>query len=172
MTSPIGPKVRLLVAAGLVVFSLGLGWAATAGSTGYTSPGYVMPGLCTSTYDGYLDCSPGTYQVGYYIPGTPAGAARGYEADARIALVPAAIALGWASRRRSRGSVLAVQASSAALAFVSVRAAVDGQTAGALVGLLAAALAASVAWPALTTRAGSRTTPRRTGSPSAAPTTF
>lgn len=57
-------RSRLLLAAGLCFLALGLAWETTPGSAGYLAPGYATPGSCVSTYDGSLDCTPGTYQAG------------------------------------------------------------------------------------------------------------
>lgn len=136
MTGP----VRLVLAAALCAASLGLGWS-SADTGSFLTSGYV-PGTCSTDYDGYMSCTTGT--VGYYYNPTYGMVNRGYGADARVVLVPAAAALAWAARRRTRTSERVVLVAAVALAAVALRAGVDGQSSAALVGGVAAVLAASV----------------------------
>lgn len=163
-------RARLVVAAGLCAVALGLGWAATPGSEGYTTAGTITPGFCTSSYDGYLDCAPGIYTAGYYVGGSPEGAARGFEADARVVLVPAVGVLLWASRRRTPTTVRAVAITAAALGVIAVRAAGEGQTAGATVGAVAALLLLSVLRP-IRGEPEAGTGPRHLAAPATGPST-
>lgn len=134
---------RLVLAAVLCAASLGLGWS-SADTGSFLTTGFV-PGTCTTDYDGYMSCTTGT--VGYYYNPTYGAVDRGYGADARVVLVPAAAALAWAARRRTRTSERVVGIAAVALAAVALRAGVDGQTSAALVGGVAAALAVSVLRP-------------------------
>lgn len=144
-------RSRLLLAAALTLTSLGMTWSAQESTT---TAGYVTPSFCTTTYDGYLDCTYGGYAPGVFVPGVDG---RGFEAPARVLLVPALAALAVASRRRTPTTERLVRAAAWALAGAAVLAVGTGSAAGAPIVTVAAALAAaSVAWPGLVARAAPR----------------
>lgn len=135
-------RSRLLLAAALTLTSLGMTWSAQESTS---TAGYVTPSFCTTTYDGYLDCTYGGYTPGVFVPGVDQ---RGFESSARVLLVPALVALAVASRRRTRAAERLVRGAAFALAGASVLAVGIGSAAGAPIVTVAAALsAASVAWP-------------------------
>lgn len=84
-------SVRLGLAAALCVLPLGLVWSTTAG---LLTPGIILSGNC-----GYVDyeyCTPDQYLPGSYIPGDHL---LGADVSARLFLVFAAVALGYAAVR-------------------------------------------------------------------------
>lgn len=142
-------SLRLTAAAALCVVSLGLAWGATSASTGYVTPGMILPTTYVSPLDGTLTVS-SIYLAGEYVDGDPLRAARGAESDVRAVLVPAAAVLGVAAHRRTSATRRMVQVAVVALAVVAVVGAARGMVQGALPVAVAVVLVAPVLrpWPA------------------------
>jgi hypothetical protein len=151
--------------------ALGLDWRLAPGTQGYLTTGYYVPTTYTSGITGETEYTGSIYQAGTYVPGLPDAAWRGYESDARAVLVPAAVALALASRRRTRATRRAVVVATVAVAVIALRAGAQGQTTGAIAGAIVVGLVASVLWggPARARRSPTTATPQSL--PADAPTT-
>ncbi len=137
---------RLVLAAVVCAVSLGLGWQASRASTGYQTPGMVLP--TTNVAIGSDDLWIGSqYYPGYWVEGDPMRARRGFEADVRVVLVPAALALAWVSQVRSEKSVRVARVAMIALAAIGLQALGRGMVAAALSVVVVLVLAAPAVGP-------------------------
>ncbi len=139
---------RLLAAAAVCVVSLGLGWSPSWASMGHMTPGMSLSTLQPSI--GSDDLTIGmTYVPGWWVPGDPMRTARGYETDARVVLVPAAVSLWLAAGRRpsppSIGRVARITV--VALGVAGVVALGRGMVGAAVSAAVVVALAGPVLWP-------------------------
>lgn len=137
------PRVRLGLALGAVLLALGVAWTTTSGTAGYLTPGVTSVTNQVNLATGELDLVT-QYTPGFYMAGTQGSPVPGYQAEVRVALVPAALVLGWAllqpsTRSRSAGRVVAVLLAACALWGVG-----HGLVRGPALALLAAALTVSV----------------------------
>jgi hypothetical protein len=158
-------KGRLLAAAALCVFALGVSWSHNAGSAGYLVGGLAYTYHYDYASDGYI--SELEYQPGlYYQPGSGPTSFPGAGSDVRVLLVPAAAALVWASDPRRRHARTAARAAVAGLAFAVALGLSRGMPAAVLVTSAAIALAWPLTGISLRRFLGSPTAPvvARTGS--------
>lgn len=79
-----------IVAAGLIVLSLGMPWIFLQGTDSSFIPGWFLPGTCVTVYDldGWAssDCTPGTVAPGILLPGTRGTTGAGMEHSGRFGL--------------------------------------------------------------------------------------
>jgi hypothetical protein len=100
------PPMPVLVAAALLLISLGFPWATQAGSDSIYSPGAYIPGSCINVtgWDGYMttECTPGQVMVGLYFPGTDGTIVSGRMHPGRFALVGGLVLIIAGIRTRNR----------------------------------------------------------------------
>lgn len=133
-------SLRITVALGLVVLSMGLGWTSNRSATGYLSGGYTTSGLTIDIFGDLVMTT--NYMPGYFIEGDPLQATRGFESDMRIVLVPAAFTLAWTLKRRGVVPRKAFTATAIVLGIVGLW----GLSGGIVQGPLVAAAAALLVW--------------------------
>lgn len=138
--------IRLIIAGGLAFVSLGLVWSSQAGR-----PGMFMGGSrLTNQYNyntGNLDLVLQYDPIANYLPGSPGSVTYGSQDPMRVVLVPAAVGLLVASRRRTRASRRLAQLSVAGLVVATVFASAGRAATPTIVCALAAVLAASTLSP-------------------------
>lgn len=162
-------STRLLGAAVLCVVALGLAWDFDPGTGGYLSPGILVPNGYVSPVTGDYTVGPLQYLPGYYIPGSSGSEIHGFESDERVVLVPAALTLAWAARRRTHATRRATRIATAGLAPLALMAFSRSMLGAALVTAAAVVLAAPVAWPDLLRRRVGSTATRRPRSSTLSP---
>lgn len=140
---------RLLGAAALCVVALGLAWDFSSGSSGFVTPGILVPNGYVSPITGEYSVGPLQYLPGSYIPGLSGSEIHGFESDERVVLFPAALALAWAARRRTDATRRATHVALVGLTAIAMVAFSRSMLGAAMVTAAAVALAAPVAWPNL-----------------------
>lgn len=137
-------RSRLWVASALVLLSLGVTWATTSGTSGFLSPGTTILTNQFNAGTGDLDLVP-QYAPGFYVSGSPGTAIAGYASDARVGLVAALVALGWALARPSQRTRRATLAAAGVLVACALWGIGQGLVQGPILALGAAALALGAA---------------------------
>lgn len=135
-------RTLLGVAAALVLLSLGVVWSSTPGTGGFLSPGSTTLTNRFNVGTGDLELVP-QYTPGFYLPGSVGTSTAGYASDARVALVPALGAFGWALARPSRRARRATALAAYALVALALWGIGQGLVQGPIVAVGAAALAFS-----------------------------